>query len=176
MHNFKNYDSHPIMLALEKVKGKYKQISCLAKGIEKYSSVSLSMYSSSKVPFKIIFKDSYQFLTSSLENLIKSLKTSGGVEKFQILQNFYQNKKELDLLTRKGVCPYEYVDSITKFSDRCLPPIEEFYSSLKGPTEEDDYEHAINVLKAFSCETLRDYWFLYLKSDVLQLADVFENF
>ena len=114
MHNFKNYDSHPIMLALEKVKGNYKQITCLAKGIEKYSSVSLSMYTPSKIRYKIIFKDSYQFLTASLEDLVKSLKTSGGVDRFQILQHFYQNEKELDLLTRKGVCPYEYVDSIEK--------------------------------------------------------------
>ena len=58
-----------------------------------------------------------------------------------------------------------------------LPPKEEFYSKLNDEDITDaDYEHALNVWNTFNCKTIRDYHDIYLKSDVLLLADVFENF
>ena len=64
-----------------------------------------------------------------------------------------------------------------KLSETQLPPKEEFYSKLNDENiTDDDYQHAINVWNTFNCQTIRDYHNLYLKSDVLLLADVFENF
>ncbi|CAH3171239.1 unnamed protein product [Porites evermanni] len=76
-----------------------------------------------------------------------------------------------------GVYPYDYVSSLEKLSETQLPPKEEFYSKLNDEDiSDDDYQHAINVWNTFECKTIRDYHDLYLKSDVLLLADVFENF
>ena len=61
--------------------------------------------------------------------------------------------------------------------EKQLPPKKEFYSKLNNEDiTDDEYQHAINVWNTFNCQNIRDYHNLYLKSDVLLLADVFENF
>ena len=96
--------------------------------------------------------------------------------------SFYHTKKEfgtenLELITRKGVYPYDYMNDFNKFKKEGLPSIEIFYSKLIGEYISDcDYNHAENVWKKNECKTIGDKHDLYLKSDVLILADVFENF
>ena len=81
------------------------------------------------------------------------------------------------ILLRKGVYPYEYMDGWDRFSEKVLPDKDSFYSSL---TMEDisktDYVHANNVFKKFGMNDLGDYHDLYVRSDTLLLADIFENF
>ena len=80
-------------------------------------------------------------------------------------------------MTRKGVYPYDNVLSIDKLKETKLPSKEAFYSKLYDEEiTDEDYQHANNVWETFNCKTLQDYHDLYLKSDVLLLADVFENF
>ena len=81
------------------------------------------------------------------------------------------------LLLRKGVYPYEYMDNWERFDETSLPDNESFYSSLNMENIDDiDYRHGNNVFKKFKLKNLGEYHDLYVQSDTLLLADVFENF
>ena len=80
-------------------------------------------------------------------------------------------------MTRKGVFRYEYMTGIDKFDETVLPPIDAFYSKLYDESiTESEYDHAKNVWELFNMKNMRDFHDLYLKTDVLLLADVFEAF
>ena len=80
-------------------------------------------------------------------------------------------------LLRKGVYPYEYMDEWDKFNEKELPSKGSFYSNLTMKDISDtDYAHANNVFKKFDIKNLSEYHDLYVRSDTLLLADVFENF
>ena len=80
-------------------------------------------------------------------------------------------------MLRKGVYPNEYMDSWENFNKTSLPSKEDFYSNLNVEDIDDiDYRHGNNVFKVFKLENVGDYHDLYVQSDTLLLADVFENF
>ena len=80
------------------------------------------------------------------------------------------------LLLRKGVYPYEYIYTWEKFNETLLPD-KAFYSNLNMADITDvDYRHAKRVFKNLSNKNLGDYYDLYVQSDTLLPADVFENF
>ena len=175
-HNLSGYDSHFI---IEEIATAFKgEIDLLPITKEKYISFTKNVKladKDSRNNMKLRFIDSYKFLNTSLDKLASFLSK----DKLKILQSEFQNlsTENFNLLTRKGVFPYEYIDCVDKLRDVSLPPRESFYNSLTGNTiSESDYAHAENVWKRFSIRTLGEYSDLYLKIDVLLLADIFENF
>ena len=100
------------------------------------------------------------------------------MKKFKNTYSFCNNDlNKFILLLRKGVYPYEYMDSWEKLNETSLPSKEDFYSHLNMENINDiDYRHGNNVFTSFKLENLGDYHDLYVKSDTLLLADVFENF
>ena len=138
-------------------------------------------------------KDSFSFITASLDKLVSMTKYDNTDEKERskwVLRDNWQSnfrysskndiiktEKCLDLLTQKGVYPYDYMNALDKFNDEQLPSKEQFYSRL---TEEDitndDYNKAKQIWKHFGIKSMGEYHDLYLKTDVLLLTDVFENF
>ena len=76
------------------------------------------------------------------------------------------------LLLRKGVYPYEHMDSWERFNEKVLPSKKDFYSNLNMEDINDiDYRHANNVFKRLKLENFGDYHDLYVQSDTLLLAD-----
>ena len=100
------------------------------------------------------------------------------IKKFKNTYSFCNNDlNKFILLLRKGIYPYEYMDSWEKFNEKSLPSKDDFYSNLNMEDIDDiDYRHGNNVFKGFKLENLGDYHDLYVQSDTLLLADVFENF
>ena len=100
------------------------------------------------------------------------------IKNFKNTYSFCDNDlNKFVLLLRKGVYPYEYMDSWERFSETSLPSKKDFYSNLNMKYISDiDYRHANNVFKGFKLENLGDYYDLYVQSDTLLLADVFNNF
>ena len=88
-----------------------------------------------------------------------------------------KNLNKFILLLRKGVYPYEYMDNWERFDETSLPNKASFYSNLDMENIDDvDYRRGNNVFKRFKLKNLGEYHDLYVQSDTLLLADVFENF
>ena len=173
-HNLRGYYSHFIIQEIGNIvkdntyknkKGKECQmnINVIPNNMEKYMAIMLGD--------NLMFIDSFQFMSSSLEKLVSNLPR----ESLKYTSQRFQGKK-LDLLARKGVYPYDYMDSFDKFNEK-LPTKDAFYSILNDEDIlDEDYEHVNDVWNTFSVKNMGEYHDLYLESDVLLLADVFENF
>ena len=176
-HNLQSYDAHLFIKQLNSIPGKF---TCIPSTEEKYITFSkiikVGEYKSKNgkivsLNFEVRFIDSLKFLNLSLEKLAKNL------DKKDFINIKREFQRYTELVTKKGVYPYDYVDDLSKLEETQLPPIEEFYSKLdKKNIKEEDYYHAIRVWDVFNCKTIRDYHDLYLKTDVLLLADVFQKF
>ncbi len=181
-HNLKGYDSHHIIKAVGNFS---KKISVIPLNMEKYVSFSIGTERNewdkkvkktvTKTRNNLTFIDSFQFMSSSLSQLVDDLKKSG-------VDNFKYTKQEfndmIDVITRKGVYPYSYISSFSKFDKRItnLKP-KHFKNDLTGEEiSESDYKFFLDVCDQFNITTIGEYHDLYLKTDVLLLADVFENF
>ena len=148
-HNLSGYDSHLFIKNLGFTSG---NISCIPNNEEKYISFTKKITVGTfinkdnemvRVTRDIRFIDSLRFMASSLASL------SDNLDEFPILTQYYQGRK-FDLLKRKGVYPYEYMDDLSKLEDEELPPIEKFYSRLNDEgISEEDYAHAQTVWREF---------------------------
>ena len=177
-HNLSGYDAHLFIKNLGVSHGK---INCIPNNKEKYISftkeVEVSKFTDEEgkevsIKRELRFIDSAKFMGASLASLVDNL-TEGDF----VNMGRYYDRKRLKLLKRKGVYPYEWMDSLDKMLFQSLPPIEAFYSKLTGEgITDEEYKHALKVWNTFNMKTFRDYHNLYNKSDVLLLADVFENF
>ncbi len=192
-HNLEGYDSHLFVKSLGLVEG---DIRCIPKTDEKYISFSKNVPMETVImengKEKVIclemrFLDSVKFMRGSLDSLAKTLgKDQFGALTSQILPQIpketiggkrHDRIESLDLLKKKGVFPYEYMTDFSKLNATSLPLKDAFYSQLnKSGISDENYEHAQKVWETFGCETMRDYHDLYLKTDVLLLADIMTEF
>ncbi|XP_065198485.1 uncharacterized protein LOC135830026 isoform X1 [Sycon ciliatum] len=178
-HNLKGYDSHHIISAIGRTS--IDEITYVnEKGQERTKRLGaikvIPINSEKYVTFgwrQFQFIDSLAFLNTSLDRLVSATPPDA----FALLSARFPDEDERKLLTRKGVYPYEYMGSYDQFEETRLPPKDAFHSTLTNTgISDEDYAYAQTVWTAFDCEDLGDYHDLYLETDVLLLADVFENF
>jgi len=112
-------------------------------------------------------------MASSLNKLVSNLKPEQFENALSLKKHFDVN---FDMLLRKGVFPYDWLNSLEKLDETQLPPKEAFYSKLNNSNNTDgDFEHVLKVWDNFKIKTFREYHDVYMKLGVL-LSDVLENF
>ena len=160
-HNSQNFDQSFLIRALQNLDNKIP-FSCLPRNSNKFISLQIGSF---------IFKDSYLFLNKSLDYLTKTIDDN---DRISLKQEFGENYQ---LLTKKGIYPYDYFDNTKKYNEQKLPNKEEFFNKINNKNiSDEDYNHAKNVFKKFECKNLLDYSILYLKTDICHLSDVFQKF
>ena len=174
-HNLRGYDSHLIMQQIGKIakdksyvhkngERKNLKINAIPNNMERHMAFMLGN--------DLTFIDSFQFMSSSLDKLVSNMRK----EDLKYTSTAFYGYK-LDLMSKKGIYPYDFMDSMEKFENKELPKIEDFYSTLNEEhISEKDYNHAKEVWNAFRIKDMGEYHDLYLQSDILLLTDVFENF
>jgi len=142
-HNHKGYDSHFIIKKLEK----NTNISVIANNFEKYITFKID---------NLQFIDSFEFMSQSLDRLASNLPKDSFIYtdlEFKDLQPY-----RLELLKKKGVYPYSYMDSFNRFEETKLPDKKEFFNDLNNTDISDsEYQHARKVWDAFKIKNLGEY-------------------
>ena len=139
-HNLKNYDSHLIMQELGKINF---ETNVIPNGLGKYMSFNINN--------KLIFIESFQFLSSSLDSLVKGLGKNG----FKYLSQEFDSKV-LDLAKQKVFHPDEYMSDFEKFKEE-LTSKENFYSFLTGKKLVIKSELVLKIWGKFDMETMKNY-------------------
>ena len=161
--NFSNYDCHMFFKKLVDKKNDKVKFDIIPETNEEYISVTYGC---------IRFKDSYRFLSSILDSLVKNLDN----DDFVILKKeFLDNWQYLD---KKLAYPYEYFNSNDDYNKTVYNlKKENFFSKLKNKCPDDEeIQRTKEIIETFDIKSGEELTKLYLKSDVVLLADVFEKF
>ena len=191
-HNSSKYDSHLFVRDLCGEEGEPTDVGAIPENEQNYISFTKDRYfrepkgdgSFFTRNVTLNFVDTYRHLQSGLDSLVRGLPKKGNV----CMRRYFGEEK---LLNRKGVYPYEYLDSLERFEETSLPSREKFDNYLgfgifykegceKGEIKpesvsEQDYAYAQKVWHVLKCQNFGDLTETYCMADTLQLADVFEG-
>ncbi|XP_075162933.1 uncharacterized protein LOC142235565 [Haematobia irritans] len=169
-HNFSSYDCHLFVKDLVECEG---ETTVIPLNKEVYIAMSNFIPMDQNYRLELRFLDSFRFMSASLDSISRNLSD----DMFHNTKIHFPQPADFLLMKRKGVFPYDYISSFQKLSENRLPPITDFFNSLtNSECLAEDYKHAQDVWENFGCHSLKDYMELYLKTDVLLLSDIFENF
>ena len=162
-HNL-NYDKNIFFKSLYNYEN-IKEINILPDNEESYKCFTIG---------KLHFLDSFKFMSSSLDNLIKNIPDDNKL----FLKSLAADENEFQLMNKKGYFPYEWFDSIDKLK---LPITElkkeDFNNRLKlEALSDNEWDYIQQLIKDLNITTFEEYHDFYLNVDVNGLADVFENF
>ena len=109
------------------------------------------------------------FMKGSLSKLSENLNDKNKI----ITKDHFSDNFEL--MKYKVSFPYEFITK--NIYNENLPPIENFYSSLKlDNISEEDYDKTLEIYKKLNCKNIKEYLDIYLKLDICLQADVFNVF
>lgn len=179
-HNLTYYDAAFLLTSLSMTPHLPGRLSAIPLNSERYISFTKHIEGNEKKKLKALqirFLDSYRFLNSSINNLA-SLLTK---EKLKISNAEYHKEnltsEQIDLISLKGVFPYEYLNSWSRLNDKKLPPKKDFYSSLtQSNISDDDYKRAVDIWSIFHMQSLLEYSNRYLKTDLFLLVDIISSY
>ena len=157
-HNFTGYDSHLLFKSLSTLKNPPE---VLEKSLEKFTAMTIG---------NIEIKDSLNFMSCSLDKLVSNLKEKGKKENKTLQETFpntyayfkkswnHVGEDAFEMLTRKGVYPYEYINPMERFKEKQLPEIQHFYSSLTGEDiSVEDYQFGQELWRKFNLKNIGGY-------------------
>ena len=151
IHNHKGHDVHLIVKTL---KGEFGKVRVIPQNIEKYLSLTVG---------RLKFIYSFQFTPQRLDSLVKTLADD---EFMYVWESF--SAQQSRLIKRKGVYPYEYMDSFARLDESRLPSQDAFFNKLfDSPCSEAEDAHAIRWGTAFGYESMADYPDIYLRCAAL---------
>ena len=194
LHNLKGYDSHLFVKSLYEYgyrEEKGENITCIPNNEEKYISfaknIKVGEYINEDdkvkdIMYEIRFLDTLSFMACSIDSLSENLAVDCKTmeEKRSVFKNiseYFSDDRQFELMIKKGIYPYDYIDKYSRLYETKLPSIECFDSQLYNSScSEEDYEIAKTVWNTFNCKSMMNYHNLYLITDVLLLADIWENF
>lgn len=158
-HNFRGYDSHYVLQQLMK-DTRYKCKFIRGKSFEKFDIISATTRSKDNHLLQVTFKDTFNYLATSIAKLVKQ------VEKWRYTPEIDRDDK--------GTFPYKWFDDFDKLTHNQLPPLCDWYNDITQTNI--DPRPAYDLWKREKFNTFSDFHNYYMKCDVLQLADIFEEF
>jgi hypothetical protein len=175
-HNFIGYDSHLLINALKHLDPNLYKIIVLPKNLEQITNLQVGIFT---------YNDSISFLKASLNELVSDLKTENHdftyLKKLDCLKNeknYDLYKEKFDLITSKGIFPYDFVTSIDQLTECVKIPDKKFFFNTLTNEEicDSDYKKAIKVFNIFQHKNMVEYMEFYCKLDVYLLCEVFNKF
>jgi hypothetical protein len=199
-HGLRNYDSHLLLSALAKM-NLTDRINVIPHNMEQFISFSVRVDilkqktdvvcdADKFADMSLVFLDSFAFMNRSLSELATNMRHDDyNIMRSEIADSHNHGEAWCPLLAipspdhaftalmRKGVYPYDHMTDFSVFEERQLPSRQQFHSQLyDSDISEEDYVHAQHVWTLFKACNMGDYHDIYLATDVLILADLFENF
>ena len=163
-HNLSSYDGSIIIKEITKI-NVVTDIKIIPSNMQKYIAFKTIIRvdkQSKKKKFALYFMDSLRHLPTSLSTLVDGLSN----ENFTMTQKMFP-EIPLEIIRRKGLFCYSYIDSYEKYNETELPPIEKFYSSLSGELPSiEDYNYALDIFKRLKMKNIDDYNQFYIKLDI----------
>ena len=123
-----------------------------------------------KIKHSLKLLDMCNFIKGSLNDLSKNLNDK---DKFITKKHFSNN---FELMNEKVCFAYEFITKDNIYNEN-LPPIENFYSSLKlDAISKEDYNKTLEIYKILNCKSIKEYLDIYFKLDICLQVDIFNVF